>query len=96
MGTMQLKLFGAWPHVASLVALGSTTEMAPLMTGAIMAGRTCQAYAAQRGAMKIDEEIDSLPDPDAEPRSACAGGQGARESRRAKALVLQAVCDQMY
>ena len=40
MGAAQLRVFGAEVYVADLVALGMAREMAPLMTGVIMAGRT--------------------------------------------------------
>jgi phospholipid/cholesterol/gamma-HCH transport system permease protein len=35
-------------------------EMAPIMTGIIMAGRTGAAFAAQLGTMQVNEEIDAL------------------------------------
>jgi phospholipid/cholesterol/gamma-HCH transport system permease protein len=60
MGAVQLQLFGAEIYVADLVAIGMAREMAPLMTGVIMAGRTGAAYAAQLGTMTVNEEIDSL------------------------------------
>ncbi len=60
MGAMQLELFGAEIFVADLVAVGMAREMAPLMTGIIMAGRTGAAYAAQLGTMTVNEEIDAL------------------------------------
>jgi phospholipid/cholesterol/gamma-HCH transport system permease protein len=60
MGAMQLKLFGAEIYVADLVAVGMAREMAPLMTGVILAGRTGAAYAAQLGTMTVNEEIDAL------------------------------------
>lgn len=60
MGAVQLELFGAEVYVADLVAVGMAREMAPMMTGIIMAGRTGAAYAAQLGTMTVNEEIDSL------------------------------------
>jgi phospholipid/cholesterol/gamma-HCH transport system permease protein len=60
MGAVQLQLFGAEIYVADLVAIGMAREMAPMMTGIIMAGRTGAAYAAQLGTMTVNEEIDSL------------------------------------
>ena len=59
-GVMQLKLFGAGIYTADLVAVAMVREMAPIMTGIIMAGRTGAAYAAQIGTMKVNEEIDAL------------------------------------
>jgi phospholipid/cholesterol/gamma-HCH transport system permease protein len=53
-------LLGAGIFVADLVALGMVREMAPIMTGIIMAGRTGAAFAARIGTMKVNEEIDAL------------------------------------
>ena len=60
MGAVQLQQFGAQIYVADLVALGQTREIAPMMTGIVMAGRTGGAYAAQLGTMQVNEEIDAL------------------------------------
>jgi len=60
MGAVQLQQFGAQIYVADLVALGQTREIAPMMTAIVMAGRTGAAYAAQLGAMQVNEEIDAL------------------------------------
>ncbi len=59
-GVMQLNLFGAGIYTADLVAVAMTREIAAIMTGIIMAGRTGAAYAAQIGTMKVNEEIDAL------------------------------------
>ncbi len=60
MGAVQLRQFAAEIFVANLVGLGMTREMAPIMTGIIMAGRTGAAFAAQLGTMQVNEEIDAL------------------------------------
>ena len=60
MGAIQLRPFGAQIYVADLVGLGMTREMAAVMTGIIMAGRTGAAFAAQLGTMQVNEEIDAL------------------------------------
>jgi phospholipid/cholesterol/gamma-HCH transport system permease protein len=60
MGAVQLRQFGAQIFVADLVGLGMAREMAPIMTGIIMAGRTGAAYAAQLGTMQVNEEVDAL------------------------------------
>jgi len=60
MGSLQLEQFGAQIFVADLVGLGMLREMAPMMTGIVMAGRTGASYAAQLGTMMVNEEIDSL------------------------------------
>ncbi len=59
-GVMQLNNFGAGIYTADLVAVAMVREMAPIMTGIIMAGRTGAAYAAQIGTMKVNEEVDAL------------------------------------
>ena len=59
-GAINLESFGAAILVADLVALGMARELGCIMTGVIVAGRTGAAFAAQLGAMKVNEEIDSL------------------------------------
>ena len=59
-GAVQLQLFGAQIYIANLVGLGMAREMAAMMTGIIMAGRTGAAYAAKLGTMQVNEEIDAL------------------------------------
>jgi phospholipid/cholesterol/gamma-HCH transport system permease protein len=59
-GVQQLALFGAEIYVANLVAIAMAREMACIMTGIIMAGRTGAAFAAQLGTMTVNEEIDAL------------------------------------
>ncbi|MGI9291648.1 MAG: MlaE family ABC transporter permease [Gammaproteobacteria bacterium] len=59
-GVMQLSNFGAGIYTADLVAVAMLREMAPIMTGILMAGRTGASYAAQLGTMKVNEEIDAL------------------------------------
>ena len=59
-GAVQLRLFGAEIYIANLVVIGMAREMAPMMTGVVMAGRTGAAYAAQLGTMTVNEEIDAL------------------------------------
>lgn len=59
-GAIQLEKFGASIYVADLVGLATVREMAPMMTGVIMCGRTGAAFAATIGSMKINEEIDAL------------------------------------
>lgn len=59
-GGVQLRAFGAQIYVADLVGLATTRELAAIMTGIIMAGRTGAAFAAQLGTMTVNEEIDAL------------------------------------
>ena len=60
MGAIQLALFGAEIYIADLVAVGVVREIAALMTGIILAGRTGASYAAQLGTMQVNEEIDAF------------------------------------
>jgi phospholipid/cholesterol/gamma-HCH transport system permease protein len=59
-GAIQLKLFGAQIYVADLVGIAMVREMAAIMTGIIVAGRTGAAFAAKLGTMQVNEEIDAL------------------------------------
>ena len=59
-GAIQLRQFGAQIYVADLVAIAMAREMAAIMTGIIMAGRTGAAFAAQLGTMQVNEEIDAF------------------------------------
>lgn len=59
-GLIQLQKFAADIYVADLVGLVMTRELAAVMTGVIMAGRTGAAYAAQIGSMRVNEEVDAL------------------------------------
>ena len=60
MSSLQLQQFGANLYVASLVAIGMVSELGPIMTAIVVAGRTGSAFAAEIGTMKISEEIDAL------------------------------------
>jgi len=60
LGAVVLRRFGAGYFVSYLVGYGVLREMAALMTGIIMAGRTGAAFAAELGSMKITEEIDAF------------------------------------
>ena len=59
-GHMQLAMFGAEIYVAALVAISMVRILGAVMTGIIMAGRTGASYAAEIGAMRVNEEIDAL------------------------------------
>ncbi len=60
LGMIQLSQLGAEVYVANLVAVGMVREMGALMTAVIMAGRTGAAWAAELGAMQVNEEVDAL------------------------------------
>jgi phospholipid/cholesterol/gamma-HCH transport system permease protein len=60
MGAQQLRKFGADIFVVDLITVGTLREMAVLLTAIIVAGRSGSAFAAEIGAMKLNEEIDAL------------------------------------
>jgi phospholipid/cholesterol/gamma-HCH transport system permease protein len=60
MSSLQLQQFGANLYVASLVAIAMVSELGPIMTAIVVAGRSGSAFAAEIGTMKISEEIDAL------------------------------------
>lgn len=59
-GAVQLQLFGAQVYVSSLVGIAMVRVMGAVMTGVIMAGRIGARFAAELGAMQVNEEIDAL------------------------------------
>jgi phospholipid/cholesterol/gamma-HCH transport system permease protein len=59
-GAVQLRKFGATIYMTDLVGLAMAREMAAIMTGVIMAGRTGAAFAAQIGSMNVNQEVDAL------------------------------------
>ena len=60
MSSLQLKQFGANIYVASLVSIAMVSELGPIMTAIIVAGRSGSGIAAEIGTMKVGEEIDAL------------------------------------
>jgi len=58
--SIQLEQFGASIYVASLVALAMVSELGPIMTAIVVAGRSGSAFAAEIGTMRISDEIDAL------------------------------------
>lgn len=58
--SVQLRQFGANIFVADLVAIAMISEMGPLITAIMVAGRSGSAVAAEIASMKISEEIDAL------------------------------------
>ena len=59
-GAMELRKFGAEIYVANLVGLAMVREMAAVMTGIVIAGKTGAAFASRIGTMQAQEEIDAL------------------------------------
>lgn len=55
-----LRQYGADLFVANLVAISLIRELGPLVTAIVVAGRSGSAFAAEIGAMKINEELDAL------------------------------------
>jgi phospholipid/cholesterol/gamma-HCH transport system permease protein len=60
MGAQQLLKFGADIFVVDLVTVGVLREMGVLLTAIIVAGRSGSAFAAEIGAMRLNEETDAL------------------------------------
>lgn len=56
----QLRVLGAEVFVADLVAVSVVSELGPLMTAILLAGRSGAAFAAEIGTMKVNEEVDAL------------------------------------
>src|SRR5262245_51866475 len=52
--------FNAENLVSSIVALGITRELGPVMAGLMVAGRVAAAIAAELGTMRVTEQIDAL------------------------------------
>ncbi|MCC7462349.1 MAG: ABC transporter permease [Gammaproteobacteria bacterium] len=60
MGAQQLRKFGADVFVVDLVTIGVLRELGVLLTAIIIAGRSGSAFAAEIGAMRLNEEVDAL------------------------------------
>ena len=54
------KLINVDSLIGSIVAISLAKELAPVLTGLIVAGRAGSAMAAQIGSMKVTEQIDAL------------------------------------
>ena len=52
--------FGAADSVGGIVAIAMGRELAPILTGVVVAGRIGAAIAAEIGTMKVTEQIDAL------------------------------------
>ncbi|MBI3890001.1 MAG: ABC transporter permease [Candidatus Wallbacteria bacterium] len=55
-----LARFGASVYAAKLVALSLVRELAPVLTGLLLAGRAGSAIAAELGSMTITEQLDAM------------------------------------
>ena len=67
MSAQQLLNFGAEVYVVDLVTIGVLRELGVLLTAIIVAGRSGSAFAAEIGAMKLNEEVDALNATGVEP-----------------------------
>ncbi|MDE2295152.1 MAG: ABC transporter permease [Gammaproteobacteria bacterium] len=67
LGSQQLRLFGAEIFVVDLIAIAVLREMGVLLTSIVVAGRSGSAFAAEIGAMRLNEEIDALRAMDMDP-----------------------------
>lgn len=54
------KLINVDSLVGAITAIGLAKELAPVLTGLIVAGRAGSAMAAQIGTMKVTEQVDAL------------------------------------
>ncbi len=67
MSAEQLRALGAEIYVVDLVTIGVLRELGVLLTAIIVAGRSGSAFAAEIGAMKLNEEVDALQATGVEP-----------------------------
>jgi phospholipid/cholesterol/gamma-HCH transport system permease protein len=56
----ELRRFGAIQLVISIVAVGFTRELGPLVTAIVVSGRSGSAFSAEIGTMVATNEIDAL------------------------------------
>lgn len=59
-GVLQLNQFGSGIFAVDMVAMFALREFAPLVTAVLLAGRSASAFAAEVGAMKMNQEIDAM------------------------------------
>lgn len=52
--------FGATSAIGGVAAIAIARELAPVLTGVVVAGRVGASIAAELGAMKVTEQIDAL------------------------------------
>ncbi len=55
-----LQRFGGITLIGQLVSLGMVTELGPLITGLMVAGRNASGMASELGSMKVTEQIDAM------------------------------------
>ncbi|WP_248359955.1 MlaE family ABC transporter permease [Anaeromyxobacter oryzae] len=59
-GITQLRYFGAETYVADIVGIAVVRDMAALITGVTLSGRSGGAFAAQIATMNVTQEVDAL------------------------------------
>ena len=59
-GITQLRFFGAETYIADIVGIAVVRDMAALITGVTLSGRSGGAFAAQLATMKVTQELDAL------------------------------------
>lgn len=59
-GVLQLQQYGGGIFAIDMVCFMGLREFAPLITAVLMAGRSASAFAAEVGAMKMNQEIDAM------------------------------------
>jgi phospholipid/cholesterol/gamma-HCH transport system permease protein len=55
-----LEQFGGITLIGRLVSIGMVTELGPLITGLMVAGRNSSGMASELGSMKVTEQIDAM------------------------------------
>jgi phospholipid/cholesterol/gamma-HCH transport system permease protein len=60
LGANLLRQFGATVFAVDLIGIGVLREFAVLITAVILAGRSATSFAAELGAMKMNQEIDAM------------------------------------
>src|SRR3989441_6475217 len=55
-----LSRFGSLTLIAHLVSVGMVTELGPVITGLMVAGRNASGMASELGSMKVTEQIDAM------------------------------------
>ena len=55
-----LQRFGSLSLIGQLVAVGMVTELGPVLTGLMVAGRNASGMASELGSMKVTEQIDAM------------------------------------
>jgi len=59
-GVIVLSTFGAQIYIVQMVVISLNRELVPIMTAFVVTGRSVAAFAAEIGAMNINQEIDAL------------------------------------